>query len=173
MPSFENITLNGSWSVSSAELGHGVGNMIDGDVLTTYWQSKAEPPHTVSVNVTSFFVDSDIKFTTKQMISSIKFYISYAMDSTYSPLLVSILYGQDGQQYKEFKTFSISEVNDWFVDTFRDNHPLKAFSLQFWKEYKNSSNMIIQILSPEMIPLQINKLFEYSDPLLQSQITLR
>ena len=71
--------------------------------------------HTVSVNVTSFFVDSDIKFTTKQMISSIKFYISYAMDSTYSPLLVSILYGQDGQQYKEFKTFSISEVNDWFV----------------------------------------------------------
>jgi hypothetical protein len=33
MPSFENITLNGSWSVSSAELGHGVGNMIDGDVV--------------------------------------------------------------------------------------------------------------------------------------------
>lgn len=49
------------------------------------------------------------------MISSIKFYISYALDSTYSPLLVSILYGQDGQQYKEFKTFTISEINDWFV----------------------------------------------------------
>ena len=33
MPSFENIALNGSWSVSSAELDHGVGNIIDGDVV--------------------------------------------------------------------------------------------------------------------------------------------
>lgn len=33
MSALEDITLAGSWFVSSAELGHGVKNIIDGDVM--------------------------------------------------------------------------------------------------------------------------------------------
>ena len=57
----------------------------------------------------------DVQFSRKQMISSIRFYNSHALDSTYSPLLVSILHSQDGQTYTEFKTFTIREMNDWYT----------------------------------------------------------
>ena len=33
MSALEDITLAGSWFVSSAELGHGVKSIIDGDVM--------------------------------------------------------------------------------------------------------------------------------------------
>ena len=63
------------------------------------------------VSITSL----DVQFSTKQMISSIRIYNSHALDSTYSPLLVSILHSQDGQTYTEFKTFTIGEMNDCYT----------------------------------------------------------
>ena len=39
----------------------------------------------------------------------------YTGDTTYSPLLVSILYGDDGLQYQEFKTCTIGEINGWYT----------------------------------------------------------
>ena len=39
----------------------------------------------------------------------------YTGDTTYSPLLLSLLYGQDGVHYQEFKTCTIGEINGWYV----------------------------------------------------------
>lgn len=105
------------------------------------------------------------------MISAIRLYVRYSTDSTYAPLLVSVLYGDDGEHFQEYGTFTIGEINDWFVvKTDQESLPLEAFSLQIvihemYHNGKNTRIRQIEILSPKKSDTQTN-LSLFSDPFL-------
>ena len=101
------------------------------------------------------------------------------MDTTYSPLLVSVLYGDNGSTFQEYETFQIGEINDWYtLKTEVNGEPLKAFSLQvviseMHHSGKNTRLRQVEIISPKEFSSTPQNPFSYTDPFLNTFLSIR
>jgi hypothetical protein len=75
------ISQEAVWSLSTAKFGFGVAELLDNDV-STYWQSDGSHPHSVRM-----------QFAKRTQFSSIKFYVDYMNDESYTPHRVSLRIG--------------------------------------------------------------------------------
>ena len=78
--------------------------------LHTYWQSKGDTPHIITINVYVKILQFIVQFPKRVILSSIQLYTLYSTDSSYSPSLISILESQDGFHFQEYETFTM-ELN--------------------------------------------------------------
>lgn len=94
-------------------------------------------------------------------------------------MLISVLYGDDGSTFQEYETFQVGEINDWYtLQTAVDGEPLKAFSLQvviseMHHSGKNTRLRQVEIISPKESSSTSLDLFTYSDPYLNTFLSIR
>lgn len=167
--------------------------------LHTYWQSKGDTPHIITINVYVKILQFIVQFPKRVILSSIQLYTLYSTDSSYSPSLISILESQDGFHFQEYETFTINKIDNWFVvvfkrnnkvqlNTIKNNRPLSTFSLQIIIHEMHDSGrntrirqvrlifkiMIqIQLLSPKEQVQSMNQISISKDPFFYTSSSLR
>jgi anaphase-promoting complex subunit 10 len=108
------------WTVSSCKHGYGVKNLRDGQ-RDTYWQSDGVQPHLINM-----------EFQQKTAIKSIKVYLNYNTDESYTPNKIAV---KAGTYFHDLQSVCIKEFDQprgWEVIELRDKNlrPISAFLLQ-------------------------------------------
>ncbi|CAD7952868.1 unnamed protein product [Amoebophrya sp. A25] len=97
------IGRDGIWYLSSAKGGNGIEQLRDSNT-ETFWQSDGLLPHLVNV-----------AFPRKASITEIHIYMSYKVDESYTPSLISVRVGNAVEDLSEIQTFELKEPEGWVV----------------------------------------------------------
>ncbi|RKP06328.1 anaphase-promoting complex, subunit 10/DOC domain-containing protein [Thamnocephalis sphaerospora] len=91
----------GLWSVSSSKPNCGLKHLRDDDI-TTFWQSDATQPHSVSV-----------QFPRLVSLMRISFYVSFAEDESYTPQELSLYAGNNINELQEIGQLELKKPAGW------------------------------------------------------------
>lgn len=82
------LTTDAVWSVSTAKVGNGVDQLVDG-VSSTYWQSDGVQPHRINA-----------QFASKRKVTTVLLFLNYSTDESYTPAVVSVRAGTNFHDLK-------------------------------------------------------------------------
>eukprot|EP00047_Mylnosiga_fluctuans_P014762 m.40958 g.40958 ORF g.40958 m.40958 type:complete len:177 (-) comp5644_c0_seq3:144-674(-) len=107
------------WSLSSCKQGFGVDQLRDGSV-STYWQSDGPQPHLVN-----------IQFHRKTVIHSVRVYVDFKQDESYTPNKLSVRVGTNFYDLKEISILELNEPSGWIEIALQSpEKPVRAFLVQ-------------------------------------------
>jgi anaphase-promoting complex subunit 10 len=92
----------GVWTLSSARLGSGVEQLLDGN-LNTFWQSDGTQPHSLTV-----------QFPRKTWVSELCMQVDFKADESYTPSRVAVSVGNSPHDLIEVQSVDLLEPIGWF-----------------------------------------------------------
>ncbi|EGG14181.1 anaphase promoting complex subunit 10 [Cavenderia fasciculata] len=112
------IGEHATWLLSSAKPGFGVDQLRD-ESLSTFWQSDAPQPHTIS-----------IQFNKRYEIENILLYTDHKLDESYTPSKISIKAGTTFHDLEEIISTELEEPSGWINIPLNEQRRLKANLVQ-------------------------------------------
>ncbi|TKR80201.1 hypothetical protein L596_014312 [Steinernema carpocapsae] len=121
-PEVRDISLTGTWTLSSSPDGYGINQLLD-EQVDQYWQSDGPQPHQIT-----------IEFATRTDVMFVLLYLDFKTDESYTPSKVSIQLGSSILDLDEGKVFNFHEPTGWQLLDLRDSSeakkPAHCFVLQ-------------------------------------------
>lgn len=113
----------GVWTLSSARLGSGVEQLLDGNP-NTFWQSDGTQPHALTV-----------QFPRKTLVSELCMHVDFKADESYTPSRVAVAVGNTLHDLVEVQSVDLLEPIGWFNFALGKSsggtfHPVKAHVVQ-------------------------------------------
>ncbi|SCU88026.1 LANO_0D00848g1_1 [Lachancea nothofagi CBS 11611] len=106
-----NITNLAFWKASSQKDGNPISHALD-DNAQNFWQSDGAQPHSIEAS-----------FSKRVEIVQLAFFLSLAIDESYTPQILKVYAGHSSSDSTLYKTLDVRNVNGWVVLTFADNRP--------------------------------------------------
>lgn len=101
-PGLKEISSLASWTVSTAKPGNGVAALRSPD-LAHFWQSDGPQPHLLSIH-----------FFKLVSIVSIRVFLDFDNDESYTPVKIAFAAGMSGHDIQEFAEMEFKEPNGWY-----------------------------------------------------------